>query len=181
MTLTDLPDPFQDCNGTILWVGEPRDISEHAGSSDGSPPNFKGAGLTTEPVFRDWGAAGLVHVFDDEVVPNATYTFEVIDHNCELGSQADYSEPLLVTTSKWGDLVGDCTMTPCSPPDGFTNFGDISAVVDKFRNLPTAIIKARADIAPGFPDSIVNFIDIPAAVDAFRGLPYPYDWPTVCP
>ena len=62
-------------------------------------------------------------------------------------------------------------------PDGDVDFDDITAVVDKFRNLPGAPIKARADIAPDMPDQIVDFTDIPAVVDAFRSLPYPYDGP----
>ena len=46
--------------------------------------------------------------------------------------------------------------------------------VDKFKNLPGAPVKARADVAPEIPDQIVDFVDIPWVVDAFRGLPYPW-------
>ena len=69
----------------------------------------------------------------------------------------------------------------CGFPDGDTDFDDIAAVVDKSRNLPTAIIKARADLVPAEPDRKIDFDDIPAAVDAFRGLPYPYPAPSTCP
>ena len=68
-----------------------------------------------------------------------------------------------------------------TPPDGDMDFDDITALVDKFRNLPGAPLKSRADIAPAVPDQIVDFVDIPWVVDAFRGLPYPFDGPEECP
>ena len=63
---------------------------------------------------------------------------------------------------------------------------DVGSVVDKFRNLPGAPVKARADIGGGsedenIPDLIIDFGDIALAVDAFRSLPYPFAGPTPCP
>jgi hypothetical protein len=53
--------------------------------------------------------------------------------------------------------------------------------VDKFKNLPGAPIKSRADLAPDTPNRIVNFDDISFAVTAFKGIAYPFDGPTPCP
>jgi hypothetical protein len=86
-----------------------------------------------------------------------------------------------VSTSKWGDLVGDCGVTPCTPPDGVVDFVDISAVVDKFKDLPGAPRKARADLSPDYLDKVIDFDDISSVVDAFRGFPYPFDGPDMCP
>jgi hypothetical protein len=80
---------------------------------------------------------------------------------------------LEVKLSATGDVVGDCGLTPCSAPQGVIDFVDISAVVDKFRNLPTAPRKARADlinstVSLAKPDKKVDFVDISYCVDAFR-------------
>jgi hypothetical protein len=69
--------------------------------------------------------------------------------------------------------VRDCGVQPCSSPDGGVDFVDISAVVDKFKNLPTAPRKARADVINSNitfpkPDGKVDFVDISTVVDAFR-------------
>ena len=46
---------------------------------------------------------------------------------------------------------------------------DVTAALDKFRNLPGAPIKARCDIEPAVPDQMVNMTDITSFLDAFRG------------
>jgi hypothetical protein len=54
------------------------------------------------------------------------------------------------------------------------DFVDISAVVEKFKNEPSAPGKARCDIVNSnlelpYPDQIVDFADISCVVEAFRG------------
>ena len=72
-------------------------------------------------------------------------------------------------------------MTPCTPPDGEVNFIGISAVIDKFKDLPGAPIRARTDLAGSTPDLHVDFANISRVVDAFRGEPYPFYGPSPCP
>ena len=60
------------------------------------------------------------------------------------------------------------------PPDGVVTPTDYGAIVDKFRNLPTAPVKARSDIVNSditqlIPDRKVDFVDISVAVDAYQG------------
>jgi hypothetical protein len=182
VTLEDMPAPFESHESCQVWVGEPFDVTETSGDPGSTPePTFKGAELQSTAYCADWGEVGLVRVLDDEIVPNALYHVSAIDCNCDTSDEANYSTPLPVTTSLWGDLVGDCGVSPCTPPDGTVNFVDITAVVDKFKNTPGAPIKARVDLAPDVPDRIIDFSDIPLAVDAFRGLPYPFDGPDDCP
>ena len=64
-----------------------------------------------------------------------------------------------------------------SSPQGTVDFTDISSIVAKFKNVPGALAKCRADVAPDVPDKIIDFQDISSVVDAFRGLPYPYPGP----
>jgi hypothetical protein len=116
-----------------------------------------------------------VYVFGDRIVPGATYAVQEINEACDTAREEAYSFPLGVTMSRWGDLVSDCTTSPCGPPDDRIDVvTDVAALVDKFRNLDGAPIKARADLEPGVPDCMVNISDASVAVDAFRGFAYPF-------
>jgi hypothetical protein len=50
----------------------------------------------------DWSAVGTVHVYDVEIIPDSMYEVQAISHGCKLGAEEDYSDPLVITTSKWG-------------------------------------------------------------------------------
>ena len=86
-----------------------------------------------------------------------------------------------MATGKWGDAVpgfGGGTQ-----PD----FGDITAVVDKFKERLFAPDMTRVDLrgggspgAPDTPDQTADFSDVGADVDAFKGTPYPFTVPA-CP
>jgi hypothetical protein len=197
VTLVDLPPPFESFEGCRLWVGPPFDVSELSGSLT-LPPTFKAANLTTTPHYRDWGSIDSLHVFGADAVPSkkvagspptyywSTYEIQAIHQDCDLEVEEDYSAPLAVTMSLWGDIVSDCGVPPpappCGPPNGAVDFSDISAVVDKFRNLPASPKKSRADIAPNSaPNKKVDFEDIASVDDAFKGKPYPFTGPVLCP
>ena len=87
---------------------------------------------------------------------------------------------LLITTAKWGDIVG-----PFSEEGGpkQPDFLDIGSLVAKFQAKHDAPIKARAQLQPNIPDPTqrVDFKDIAAGVDAFLGKPYPFAGPQPCP
>lgn len=63
-----------------------------------------------------------------------------------------------------------------TPPDGVVDIiNDITAILAKFSNGPTAPIKARCDLAPQVPDRIVDFPnDIQQVINAFQGQSYPF-------
>ena len=97
-------------------------------------------------------------------------------------SLGNCSAPLLVDTGKWGDAV--------APFGGGSqpSFADISAVVDKFRNLASAPDTPRVDFVgaggpgqPNTPNQAASFADVSAAVDAFRTFPYPFTVPACSP
>jgi len=182
VTLVDLPAAFEALEGTQMWVGAPSSISEIADRLDEEPPVFTGARLACEPVFLDWSTLGTVDVFDDEIVPGAVYAVQAIDLACGQSAEAYYSAPLTLMTSRWGDLVGRCYVTPCTPPDGTVDMiSDVTAVLDKFKNLPGAPTKARADLAGAVPNAIVDMADVALVLDAFRGFAYPFGSPEGCP
>ena len=179
-----------------MWAGEPRTVCENAGQATppvggcgpapGLPsPTFWAAPLQCDPYFTDWSVYGTVHICDEGIVPGGLYEIQVIDASCEPSEKAGYSEPLAVKTSKWGDLIKDCTTTPCGPPDGIVNITtDVTAVLDKFKNLPGAPAKSRGDLEPSEPDLRINITDVTACLNAFKGFSYPFSGPPVddpCP
>jgi hypothetical protein len=181
VTFQSLPPPFDALNGTVRWVGTAMSTSETSGTTDpGAGATFQTALIECDPVPLDWSAVGVIHVFDRAIFPGAAYDVQVVNAGLE-DVESAFSEPLTVVTSRWGDLVGDCSGASCSSPDGDVNFDDIAAIVDKFKNLPNAIQKSRADIAPEIVDRVVDFVDIPLVVNAFRGLPYPWGTPSLGP
>lgn len=173
-----------DGGGTgTAWVGEPREASESSGDSGPTPPpTFWAAELQCDPpFFTDWSVYPAIHVYGPSVAPGVTYEIALARESCETSEDGFTDTPLVITTSAWGDVVKDCSTCPCGPPDGDADFDDITAIVDKFKNLPCAPMKSRGDLAPATPDQIVDFVDIPWIVDAFRSLPYPFGGPTACP
>ncbi len=181
VTLLDLPAPFDIHNGTTMWVAEPiTEVSENAGKIDpvGAPGfgTFWSAKLSCDPPeYRDdWSTKSPLHVIGDAIVPGATYEVQAIHETCDVVGEPNYSAPLVVSTSHWGDSVGHCAVIPCTPPEGVVNITtDVTACLDKFRNLEGAVLKSRADIEPNYPDWLVNIADVTYVLDAFRGFAYP--------
>ncbi len=172
---------FPGAVGMQWWVGPPQPVAEDSGTSGPGTPGFWPATLQCDPYFTDWSVYDSVHVYEQSIVPSATYAVDMVADGCE-DSEANFSAALSITTSAWGDLTDQFG----GGPDTAADFSDISAIVDKFKNLPGAAEKPRADIAgdpfatSGAPDQYVDFTDIPYAVDAFRSLPYPFAGPVSC-
>ena len=186
VTFTNLPAPFDVLDGQTMWVGKPREVSENAGRVDpgGAPawPSFMSATLQCKPFFTDWSPFGVVHVYHEAIIPDATYEARAVNETCDLAAQSTYSAPLQLSTSLWGDVVKDCATTPCGPPDGSVDVAtDTLAVLDKFRNLKGAPVKARCDLEPNRPDLMINISDVTSTLDAFRGYDYPFAGPVPCP
>ncbi|GAH89231.1 unnamed protein product [marine sediment metagenome] len=132
-----------------------------------------------EPYYYDWGEVGLIHVYGSEIIPSSEYFVQAIEEGYDTQNETYYSESLQINTSRWGDLVsGSCSSW--TAPDGIVDFMDITAVADKFKNLPTAPIKVRCDISSNIPDQKVDFVDISYITDAFKEEPYPFTGPENC-
>jgi hypothetical protein len=124
---------------------------------------------TVTPNAQTW-TTGVLHLWGPMVVPGSTYNVRMCD-----AAGASCSDPLLVATGKWGDVI--------RPFGGGTqpNFADINSIVQKFQNLATAPITPRADLVgtgnpgnPNTPNQAANFSDVSADVSAFGGFAYPY-------
>jgi hypothetical protein len=189
VTFVELPAPFDTFNGDAWFVGQPFEVTEASSSdSDNPAPTFWAATLQCgAPHYDDWSQYGIVHAYDAGIIPGASYAIQAIAADCALGEEANYSETLVVVTSVLGDVAGASCGSSCNPPQGVVDFVDISAEVDKFKNVPAALLKSRADLISNdvlspIPDRKVDFVDIASCVDAFRAAAPPLPGPQVhCP
>lgn len=171
VTLVDL-DGYAASNGEARWVGPAGEFPEE----DSSDPErtFTGAGLQCEPHFADWSSIDVLYVFGAEIMPGSQYQVDAVHFECadRIEYSESYADPIELQTGKWGDAAplfeGDDPGAP--QPD----FIDISSLVAKFTQSPSAPIKAHAQLLPNvvFPDRAIDFKDISAGVDAFVGTPF---------
>jgi len=174
---------YEYAEGRTMWVQEPFEVTEVSGSDGSAPaPVFWAARLGCEPYFTEWSVYTAVHVFDAAIVPDAQFDVRAIRYASAPGETDLCSPKMEVGMSAVGDLVGDCGFAQCTSPQGVVDFVDISAVVDKFRNLPGAPGKVRADLINSTvshpePDRKIDFVDISYCVDAFRGAAAPLPGP----
>ncbi len=167
--------PFALFEGLTQYVGPPVQYVQSV--SSGTP--FYASRLVCEPYYHDWTTVGLLHVSGEAIVPSSTFEVEVLAGSCA-GAEAtctDVSTPFAIVTARWGDVTESYNPpSSTSQPD----FGDIGALVNKFKGSLGAPIKARGLLAEtdarGLIDLSVDlgFTHISACVDAFKGFPYPY-------
>jgi hypothetical protein len=184
--------------GTEWWVTDPRLVCENSGQVNppdpGNPPTFgcapsttgprafRAAGLGCAPDCRDWGALGQIDVSGQAIVPNSVFDVQAIDCTClTFNDEGNFSGPLTLTTSRWGDLVSDNTTQPPGPPNSIVDGGDIVGVLNKFKNVAASPRKARADLEPAMVDRLILGSDITRTLDAFSNDPYPFAPPSPCP
>jgi hypothetical protein len=175
---------FSSSEGMIRYV------TPYAGDVLQCPdsPNFgtsyRCATLGCNPDYRDWdglvGVNNVLHVSGAEILPDSRYVVQ-ITYNGGAGYGCR-SPGLAVTTAKWGDVVGQLN----GPPDGASNVLDIGAVVDKIKDLSTAVIEPRAFLKGNIPkpvEEFINIIDVSFAVDAVKSQPLPQQFagPSACP
>ncbi len=170
--------PFSSFEGQVRWVGPPAIYVES--NASGTP--FYSSSLQCTPYYQDWSTVGLLHVTGSAIVPSSVYEVENLAASCE-GNEANCaaaSSPLSIHTARWGDVA-----IPYNPPSLTVqpDFGDVSALVNKFKDTPGAPIKARAllvgedsfgNITPAIMNVNFGFTHIAACVDAFKGKPYPH-------
>ncbi|UCC30869.1 MAG: hypothetical protein JSU86_01060, partial [Phycisphaerales bacterium] len=188
LTFVDVPPPHDAVNGSTMWVAEPVEYCENAGQDVAPPPpeecgaapglpslTFTASTLQCQPDYLDWSEYETVHVYHEAIVPDGVYEIQAIDETCDSGLEAAFSSAAYFTTSLWGDLVSNCITRPCGPPDGIVGIPtDVTAALDKFKNLDGAPMKARCDIEPNIADLRVNISDVTFVLDAFRGFDYPF-------
>ncbi len=174
--------PFAAMEGEERWVGPPTQFNE---SSSGGGSFFVSQ-LQCSPHYQNWSSVALLHVTGSAIVPSSSYTVENLSTVCQGNEGAPDCQPggvnvsaqLEIKTTRWGDVE-----IPYNPPSTTTqpDLGDVASLVNKFKNVPGAPIKARALLAGGDLFGNINniqldfgFSHISACVDAFKGAPYPF-------
>lgn len=171
--LTDLPS-FPGANGTYRWAGPPQLFP-----GNDNQPSFWASPLQCDPYIGDFSNVDVLHLFGPEIVPGSTYAIQPVHEACNDAPIDEASLPaaFVVATAPWGDIV--------SPfgGGGQPNFADITALVDAFKGVLNAPIKARAQLQPSTPNpaTSVSFADITLGVGAFKGFPFPFVGPGTCP
>jgi hypothetical protein len=174
--------PFTLFEGQSMYVGPPSQYVE----SGSDPTQFMASNLQCDPYYQDWSTVGLLAVTGEAIVPSSSYDVENLAFACLglettapcLSGGANVSAALTIKTARSGDVVAafqDPNLAASQP-----DFDDIGALVNKFKSLLGAPIKAHAKLygvdARGLMDLSpdVGFDDISLDVDAFKGKPYPY-------
>lgn len=160
-----------------VWIGP------LAPGSGGHGTSWR-AGLQCQPYFSDqWDTGEPVFVSSNWLSPEGVYLVDAIEVGCwslidghvQSATTREmpgihFSKPITLATSPWGDVAGKDN----SAPDGVVDMLDVTAVLDRFRNLAGAVEIHRADLSPAVPDGVVDFSDISQVINAFRGEPYPF-------
>lgn len=116
------------------------------------------------------------------MVPGADFDIQVVSEGCDLSDVTSFSTSLPLGTSRWGDLVSDCTTTKCGPPDGSVDvITNVVAGLEKFLGRLKSPTKACVDVEPERLDQLINRIDLSRLIDASNGSPYPFTVATPCP
>ena len=169
--------PFTPFEGLSVWAGPPGTYVESAASQIPFHASF----TQCTPHYRDWSTIGLLHVTGAHIVPSSIYRVEQVPIACQ-GQEdecAFVSTALEIRTRRMGDIA-----TPFTPPSPTVqpDLGDTAAVVNKFRGVAGAPIKAVAlvDVSNLFGEISVaqltndlSFGSISWSVLSFCGFRYP--------
>ena len=131
--------------------------------------------LGCTPYFKNWEAAKYIQATGAKVTPSTTYAVEYTT------DQENFSAPVNISTSKWGDITGGKIGSVWSPPDGVVSVVDVMAANDSFKGALNAPALERVDLWPEIPDQRITVLDVSAVMDAFKNKPYPFPMPTACP
>lgn len=162
--------------GNVRWAGTP--VLYEQGNAGGE---FWTSQLQCDPVFMDLTNIDVLNLFGPEVLPSSTYTVQLLYEQCSpsVDDPAAYSAPVVVETSRWGDVV-----EPYAPDTEFSqpDLADVLEAVDKFLGTsPRSKASTRMQPQTIDPELHTNINDILSIVDAFLGQPYPFTIAATCP
>jgi len=176
-------DPPVGGGGCARWVGKPGTFLE----SQDLPAlgNYRAARLQCSPFYADWvgeTASGPITVVGAEIMPSSTYDVQTYGVSCKDSETGcpNVSAAVAMLTRRSGDVN-----TAYNPPATSTQPDaiDVTALVNKFKNVTGASGKAVTQLQPNVPElnADINALDIVAVVDAVKGLAYPFAGPCPCP
>lgn len=173
-----LPLDFSALNGRSMWVGPPQEFVEVV-----FPKSMSNAAeLQCEPHYMDWSGIDVINIFGPEVVPSSEYILEAVFEGCSPENEGNYSPPLIVRTSRWGDIAEPFqgpSPEPLSQPDIF----DLSAAIVTLKEPAAGLTRSRVQLQPGLlnPNKPVSVIEIGHVANAAWGTAYPFHAAPRCP
>ena len=171
----DLPPPYNTWNGTTLWADAPVEVCETAAVCRclcDVPSYFASLLSCGEPVYIDGSETGVVNLWHEGVVPGATYSVRVVEEGCP-DLDASFSEPLIMSTAIFGDVVGISGPVPPEPVDGSVGLSDALAGVAAFQSAPGKPSWSRTELAGRCVDHIANINDVLGSLLGFVGVAFP--------
>ena len=129
--------------------------------------------------FEDTAGAGacVAEIISAGIIPGGSYVLQVIDQSCDLSDESNFSTPLIVVNSAYGDISGqfDPAAGAWTAPDGNADIApDVLAAISAFSNGVDNPTKLRADLEPCVLDFKVNISDIVQILFGFSNRPYPF-------
>jgi len=174
------PPDFSGFEGQVRWVGPASECPD----STTLGTTFWCAKLQCDPVYLDWQATigpDVLYVTGAEVIPSSMYDVQILPEACDGTAEPSYSAALQLSTARWGD-VGEPLQEPSPASRSQPNVLDISAAVDKLKDVPTALHKPRIQLQENDPDptASINVLEISFTVDAVKAAGYPFAGPSSC-
>ena len=178
-------DGFPSFNGQTRWVGTAQSFPDYDITLPPRP--FLAAPTVGAPVYQEWALDEPTFVFGSEIVPGGTssffsvYAIQAISDGCDLGDEANYSDPLVLTTALWGD-VAPPHADPSLPPQ--PSYEDPSGAIQKFK-ASSALRLVEVQLLPNIPDPAfpASMRELRGTVAAFMGNRYSelLTGPETCP
>lgn len=131
------------------------------------------------PLFRVWTEAPI-NVFSCIIVPSnfpgtgEEYQVQAIADGRDPNNESDYSPPLTLHTTRYGDVYEHAPWGGSgypTPPDDTVNIVDVVGVLSAFTAAPWTA-RSAYDIEPEVPDRAINITDVVHSLNGFQGLPY---------
>ncbi len=165
-------------NGAIRYVGAP---SSYVTSQLPSVSSFVSR-TSCAFVALDWTSYPQVHLYGPEIAPSSTYEIRSIGEGCDPELESNYSEALVLTTTRWGDVVPpfqDELASEITQP----GVQDIIAILDAAGEVFGSVSRLRTQFRTT-PDELhrpASVGEVALAVDAVTGFAYPLGNISDCP
>jgi len=175
-------DLFESSEGSSYWIGPPGDFPEEVDAQVGL--TFTAAALQCEPYYHDWTAIDVLQAYGAVVVPSSVYFVQAVAEGCNVDSADSFSDPLVVTTSRFGEIVHRVpgTASRRGPDNTYAALYKFAALPNQpgWSRVPSKVL---VQLQPNTPDpsQAISMRDVHIIADAESRKTYPLSGPETCP
>jgi len=171
---------YSSLEGQTRWLGPVENFID----SPGQLTSFRASRTQCTPDFQSWETESVVYITGAAIVPSSEYRIEFVSEECiqVFGESAPATNTLNLTTSRWGD-ISPPYQDPLANGNAIQpNVFDITAVVDRVKDLETALGRPQVQLIPAEiePNRPPTVLDITVVLDAVKGSAYPFEADDVC-